>query len=446
MSELFSHDSRANCSRREFIRRSAAATALLSLGAAASERFLVSAFAEGGYGGDLVLASQQGATPDRALPKLLDAFKAANPGINPKTVLYPEEKFVALYTAAQAAGEQIDVLLLNGQDLRRYATSDGLIPFDDISFKNRFIPEALGPYTVDGHLWGVPAGAAGGFPIYVNQALLRKYQLSLPKTYDDLKEVAKTLGEHDIKAFTHPGKVIYMWPVWFFTTFAQSSGNKSLERTSEILTGKGKFTDPDVVQGIDLVFQFSRDKLFTPGVFSLDFPNALSEFLTGKCAFYLFHDSVAKPIMEAKAENMDLDVMLMPNLVGKPVDSQYPGGPGAVLGIPSKIDPKRKDAAMSLIDFLTTDASDAESVKTNGGAVPVNANVPPPDVPVYIKEKELIHLMTTYLDWFWPPEITRAFQEGLQAGLAGRLKAEEMAKNAQTVFDRLVAGGYSFKA
>jgi raffinose/stachyose/melibiose transport system substrate-binding protein len=236
-----------------------------------------------------------------------------------------------------------------------------------------------------------------------------------------------------------------MWPVWFFTTFAQTSGNKPLERTAEILTGKGKFTDPDVVQGIDLVFQFSRDKLFTPGVFSLDFPNALSEFMTGKCAFYLFHDSVAKQIMEANAANMELDMMLMPNLVGKPVESQYPGGPGTVLSIPSKIDPKRKDAALKLIDFITSDSSDAEGVKLNGGAVPVNANVQPVDVPVYSKEKDIIHQMVTYLDWFWPPEITRAFQEGLQAGLAGRIKAEEMAKNVQTTFDRLVSNGYSFK-
>jgi hypothetical protein len=72
-----------------------------------------------------------GANPDKALPRILEAFKAANPGINTKTVLYPEEKFVALYTAAQAAGEQIDVLMLNGQDLRRYATSGALVTYLD---------------------------------------------------------------------------------------------------------------------------------------------------------------------------------------------------------------------------------------------------------------------------------------------------------------------------
>jgi len=432
-------------SRREFLRRSAGATALFGLAALGSKHFLGSALAEESYTGDLVIVSQLGAAPDKALPKLLDAFKAANPGTNPKLVLYPEEKFVALYTAAQAAGEQIDVLMLNGQDIRRYATSGALIPFDNISYKGRFIPEALLPYTIGGHLWGVPAGAAGGFPIYVNMALLKKYELVQPKTYDELKQIGKVLDEHGIKAFTHPGKVIYMWPVWFFTTFAQTTGNKPIERTTEILTGKGKFTDPDVVQAIDLVFQFSRDKLFTPGIFSLDFPNALSEFTTGKCAFYLFHDSVAKQIMEANPPSMELDVILMPNLVGKPVESQFPGGPGLVVSIPGKIDPKRKDASWKLVDFLTKDSSDAESVKLNGGAVPVNAEVSPPDIPVYIKEKGFIHQMVTYLDWFWPPEITHGFQEGLQAGLAGRIKAEEMAKNVQATFDRLVANGYSFK-
>ena len=168
-------------SRREFLRRSAGATALFGLAALGSKHFLGSALAEESYTGDLVIVSQLGAAPDKALPKLLDAFKAANPGNNPKLVLYPEEKFVALYTAAQAAGEQIDVLMLNGQDIRRYATSGALIPFDNISYKSRFIPEALIPYTIGGHLWGVPAGTAGGFPIYVNMELLKKYELAQPK-------------------------------------------------------------------------------------------------------------------------------------------------------------------------------------------------------------------------------------------------------------------------
>jgi raffinose/stachyose/melibiose transport system substrate-binding protein len=112
--------------------------------------------------------------PDKALPKLLEGYKAAHPGTTIKLVQYPEEKFVALYTAAQAAGEQVDVLMLNGQDLRRYATAHALVSFQNVPFKDRFLPQALGPFTIDGQLYGVPSGALGGFVIFCNKAMLQR--------------------------------------------------------------------------------------------------------------------------------------------------------------------------------------------------------------------------------------------------------------------------------
>jgi raffinose/stachyose/melibiose transport system substrate-binding protein len=432
-------------SRRSFLLRTGGAglgVGLLSLGICGRQR--AQAEDQVAYAGELVLVSQSGATPDKALPKLLDAFKAANPGITTKVVLYPEEKFVALYSAARAAGEQIDVLVLNGQDVRRYATAGSLLDFEQVTFKDRFLPEALKPFTMRDKLWGVPSGAAGGFLIFMNKALLTKLSQNVPKTYDELKRVAEILRKNGVSPFTHPGKVIYMWPVWFFTTFAQASNNRAIDRTIEILTGKGKFTDPDVVQALDLVFQFGRDKMFSPATFGLDFSGAQSEIQTGKACFYLFHDSIAKPLMEAQSENFALDYMLMPNLVGKQVASQYPGGPGVVLTLPSDIDPKRKAAALHLIDFLTSDNADQQSVALNGGAVPVNKGVAPEGVPVYAKEKEDISKMVTYLDWLYPPEITKGMQEGLQAGLLGKTTAEALGKSLQDTLERLIAGGYKF--
>ena len=311
-------------------------------------------------------------------------------------------------------------------------------------YKDRFIPESLAPYTVNGQLWGLPAGAAGGFVVFTNRALLDKLGMKAPTTYEEMKEVGDVLRAKGYSAFTHPGKIIYMWPVWFFSTFAQTSGNRSIERTAEILSGKGKFTDSDIVEALDLVFQFSRDKLFSPGVFGLDFANAQSEFQTGKACFYLFHDSIAKGLHDAEGEQLKLDFILMPNLVKKAVISQFPGGPGLVMAIPSQIDPARKELALRLIDFLSSDAVNRESMEINGGAVPVNVKVQSSDLPFYQKEKTEISKMVTYLDWFNPPEITTALQEGLQAGVAGRITAEALSKNLQAVLERLSTGGYHF--
>jgi raffinose/stachyose/melibiose transport system substrate-binding protein len=438
-----SQKSAGDLTRRQFLHHSGKAALVASLAGFASP-LVRTARAANTNNGTLVVISQTGAAPDKALPKALKEFEAANPGVTTKLVLYPEEKFVAMYTASQTAGEQADLLNLNGQDLRRYATSNALMSFTSVTYTDRFIPESRAPYTVNGQLWGLPAGAAGGFVVFTNRALLEKVGLNAPTTYEELKQVGDALRAKGINAFTHPGKIVYMWPVWFFTTFAQTSGNRSIERTAEILSGKGKFTDPDVVEALDLVFQFSRDKLFSPGVFGLDFANAQSEFQTGKACFYLFHDSIAKGLHDAEGEQLKLDFMLMPNLVKKPVLSQFPGGPGLVMAIPSSIDPARKDLALRLIDFLSSDDVNRESMQINGGAVPVNANVQPSDLPFYQKEKTMISKMVTYLDWFYPPEITTALQQGLQAGVAGRISAEALSKNLQAELDRLSNGGYHF--
>ena len=134
----------------------------------------------------------------------------------------------------------------------------------------------------------------------------------------------------------------------------------------------------------------------------------------------------------------------MPNLVKESVISQYPGGPGLVMAIPAKIDPARKEAAFRLIDFLSSDESNRDSMQINGGAVPVNAKVQPSDLPFYQKEKTEISKMVTYLDWFYPPEITTALQEGLQSGLAGRITAEALSKNMQALLERISSTGYHF--
>src|SRR5580658_6588583 len=160
-----SSEKTASClTRRQFLHSSSKVALVAGLGGLVSP-FVRATKAATPTNGSLVIVSQTGAAPDKALPKALKEFEAANPGVTTKLVLYPEEKFVAMYTAAQTAGEQVDLLNLNGQDLRRYATANALLSFDSIPYKDRFIPEALTPYTVNGTLWGLPAGAAGGFVV-----------------------------------------------------------------------------------------------------------------------------------------------------------------------------------------------------------------------------------------------------------------------------------------
>jgi hypothetical protein len=143
---------------------------------------------------------------------------------------------------------------------------------------------------------------------------------------------------------------------------------------------------------------------------------------------------------------MDLDVQLMPMLVpGSGIKSQFPGGTGTANSIYAKIAPERKAMAYTLMDYLSTDANDTYLIQDAAQTLGTNIRAQGSSDPVAVKEKALLPNMTIYLDWYWPPEITRAFQEGIQAGVSGNLTAQAVAKDIQSVFDGLVANGYKFK-
>jgi raffinose/stachyose/melibiose transport system substrate-binding protein len=437
-------------SRRAFLRTTAAAGAAAGMGSLAPTalgglRGAAEAASSRDYTGKFVVVGITAPTPGHGWSKVLNDFQSMHPGLSIDYLDFPSERFVALLTAAMASGEQIDVFQLNGQDLRRYALAGDLLPLDAVPFKSRFQQLGLQTYSIGGHLWALPSGSTGGFPIFYNNALLKKAGVAPPRTYADFVRMRDALAKQGASVFTHDGSNIYLWPVWFFTTYAQVTGNKSVERTFATLSGHGKFTDPDVVQALQLIFNFSKDKLFSPDVLSLDTDGATAEFVTGKAAFWLHYDGIINTVRTQNPPNMDLQVMLMPKLVNGAVKSQFPGGTGAALSIYSKIAPQRKAMAMQFLEYVTRDAVDSYLIQDAKQTLGTNVHAQGSTDPVALAEKALLPSMTIYLDWYWPPEITRAFQEGIQAGVSGSLSAQQVASDIQSVFAGLVANGYKFK-
>jgi raffinose/stachyose/melibiose transport system substrate-binding protein len=425
-------------------RRSMLIGASASAAAAAMSR--TSAAKDLDYKGDLAVTGFVRTPPDEAWADLLKSFEAAHPAISVQETDYPSETFVALFTAQQTAGKAADVLMMNGQDLRRYAINGTLLPLDGGAIDlGRFRPGALSTGQINGKTYGLPSGSISGFPVFVNREVLDKASMDLPTRYEDFLVLRDKLKPMGIKTFTHAGKVIYLWPVWFFTAFAQTSGNRTTERTIEILTGKGKFIEPDVVQALELVFRFGRDGLVPREVMSMDKPQALADFSAGRAAFWIQHESLIAQIDRDRPAGVDLDVMLMPKLVADDVKPQYPGGPSGIVGLNSKSAADLKEAAFAFADWVTNDAADAAEVKFAHGNVPVNAGVKPFGGGAAEKLVGLSANLITYPDWNWPPEITRSFQESIQGGIVGQVSPAEAAEAAQRTLERLVGNGYSFQ-
>jgi len=349
---------------------------------------------------------------------------------------------VALFTAAQKSNQPLDVIMLNGQDIHRYATNGTLLPID-IDYADRFRP--LGPktFTVDGKLWGVPIGSQGGFMILYNKVLLDKVGAAYPATYDDLKSTGTELGKIGVSAFTHPGKNVYLWPVWFFSTYAQTTKNKSEEKTIALLKGDGKFTDSEVVEALDLVFAFKRDGLFSKDLLSVDTDGAMANIQRAKAAFWLGGDFGG--VSSGHGANVDPQLQVLPRLVSDTsVKSQFPGGPGAPLCLYKDIPDAEKAASLALIDYLTSDASATYLTQDGKAIFSTNANAEGSTDPAAKAAAQFADQMTVYLDWYWPPEVTAAFQQGIQAGVAGTKDATKVANDIQGVWEKVQKDGYKF--
>jgi raffinose/stachyose/melibiose transport system substrate-binding protein len=406
----------------------------------------ISSRAVGSYKGKFVIVSV--GNPDQNKP-LIDAIRKAHQGVQVEWRNFPSERFAELFTAAEVAGDQIDLMDLNGQDLRRYAVGDKLRDLSNIPYLDRFREVATRTYTIHGKLWALPRGGISGFPFHYNKMALQKVGMTKePETYQELLDIAPDLKKAGIAPFVHPGKNIYLWPVWQFWAHAQTSGNKAVENTAKTLAGDMKFTDPEHVQALEILHRFAQDGMFINSVNSLDSDAAWRQFSQGKAAFFYDHSYRISTFREGKFPNLDMSLMPPVRAVEDAnVKRQLPGGTGSALCMYAKIAPERVEVAESIMDLMTSDKWVKWANELAKDPASCNKNVQASHDPLALKyAKECSPNQITYLDWNWPPEITRAFQENQQALVAGSKQPADAAQSIQGVLEDLYDDGYQFEA
>lgn len=391
----------------------------------------------GPYKGNFVIMSA--ADPNRN-KKVIQAIEAAHPGVKVVWRNLTSEQYTQLFTAAEVAGDQIDIMDLNGQDLRRYAVGHKLKDLSNISYKNRFRPLGVNTYTIDKKLWALPRGGISGFTFFYNKQLLNKVGMTKPpQTYDDLKTLYQELNKIGVATFVHPGKDIYLWPVWYFWAHAQTSNNQSVENTFQTLAGNKKFTDPESVAALEIIAQFARDNIFIKSANSLNSDAALLLFTQGKAAFFYTNTSIIGTYRQGHYPNLDLS--LIPPVLSvsdTTVKRQLPGGTGEALGIYTKVDSSREQLAYSILDLMTSDKLIKELNDQNGDPVSCNANVQASnDSLALLYANQCLPNQSIYLDWYWPPEVTTAFQQNIQGIVAGVKTPDQAAQSVQQVLDQL---------
>ena len=176
---------------------------------------------------------------------------------------------------AQMAGETVDITTCGANQINSTLVRAGMIMnLTDLiaPIQDRWVQSTLTSYTIDGKIWALPWDSASTSAVFYNKTMFDELGIAQPTTYADIVAAAATITEQkpDVMPWVHQGKLQYMWPMWFMETFAQTSGNKSVQYTVDFLSGTRSFNSPEEIAAFATLKPFFDDGVMTQASLDTD--------------------------------------------------------------------------------------------------------------------------------------------------------------------------------
>lgn len=400
------------------------------------------------FGGSALnkLAPRQ--TPDvqKAIQdKVIAGFLAAHPEV--KAIEWdaqgPQANDVQRVMTARLANQEMDLLscsayFTNGAYVRRGLLRP--ITKEIEAFSENLDPAAVGAFTIRGEVYAVPITTMSTSAIFYNKKLFADLGIPVPPTYEDLKAAAPKLAAAGVIPLLHQGSNTPMWPMWYFETFAQASGDP-IGRTTAILDGTAKFNDADGVAAFELLKQWVDDGILSKDSLAVDQDGMRSAFASGKSAMY-YGGTWEVPSLQEGVKDFEWGTFAFPKMAGTPGEPKHGGGADNGMCMSATIAPEKVDAALAFMAYLTKPEVATLYLEPEQ---PLAASVK--GVPVvedeYAKQLRASAFPNTvkFLDWVWPSEVATAVSSSIAGVVGGQLTPQQAADAVQATFDDLVAQG-----
>nr|WP_156285522.1 extracellular solute-binding protein [Paenibacillus sp. NEAU-GSW1] len=254
--------------------------------------------------------------------------------------------------------------------LQPYVEGNLFTPLDDLlggELNGKFVNGTTEAYAIDGKTYGLPL-EFNISPIYYNKAIFEKYSLEVPTTYEQLKQVMKTLNDNGVAPITLGNKDRWTGSLWYMYLADRFAGQEAL---ANAINGTGSFKDENLVKAASEVQALVDSNAFVKGFNGLSNEEAKSEFINGKAAMYMmgtwelpnwtsnedipkeFRDSVGFfkfPTVEGGKGNID----------------SWVGGPGVGLFVSESS--KVKEEAKKFVEYFVQKWG--EQAVTDAGVIP----------------------------------------------------------------------------
>jgi raffinose/stachyose/melibiose transport system substrate-binding protein len=259
-----------------------------------------------------------------------------------------------------------------------------------------------------------------------------------PTNYQELVAISKTIREKkNIMPMSFHGKDAWAWPMLFFDTYAQSSGNKSISNVESFLEGKTQFTGDAEQQGFTMIKKLFDDGILTKESLDTDEEGMRAVFAQQKTAM-IFGGTWEYEPLKAAVKDFKMGAMEFPLMVdaaGVKAQHAYAVGDDAI-EIPSFADQKNLENTMRFVEYFTRTENAQKILSTRSPLFKIEKGqtLQSDEVADFLNQKSVPNSIM-FLDWVWPAEVNDAFSQSIPAVVTGNMTAKEAVDTVQKAYE-----------
>ncbi|CAH1210356.1 hypothetical protein PAECIP111892_03472 [Paenibacillus auburnensis] len=374
------------------------------------------------------------AQQNKLVEQIIDEYENEHPNITVKQEVLENEQYKNKLKVLSASNELPDVGITWAAGFMEPYVKGGLFaPLDDIlsgdQLKDKFVAGTTEAYMVGGKTYALPI-ELNISPIYYNKDIFAKYNLQVPTTYEQLKQVIQTLADNGVAPIALGNKDRWTGSLWYMYLADRIAGSDTLKKATN---GTGSFEDPGLIRAAAEVQTLVDMDAFNKGFNGLSNDEGKSEFVDEKAALYLtgtweLPNFTTNPDIPQEFKDK-VGFFKFPTVAGgKGNINSWVGGPGVGLFVSEAS--KVKEEAKAFVEYFVSKWG--EDSVTTAGVIPATkvdtANSSLPQLYVdLLNELNNASSITLFADVQMKPGAAQVHLDMIQALFAKAITPEEFA-------------------
>jgi len=220
--------------------------------------------------------------------ELIDLYMQENPNVKIEVeTLSPDPQYqdkIKVYAASDGLPD-IFSSWGNTNFLKPLVDSGAVAAIDAADLgEHGFVDAALGAFTFDGKLYGLPRNS-DFWVLYYNKQIFADNGITVPQTEADLVKAIETLKAKKIVPIAMDGRDAWVSGIWFDTMLQRVSG--TWETAQKAMDGSGTYDDPATVAAATAMQKWVDLGAFGAGFLNQDYGMARNMFGQGKAAMFM---------------------------------------------------------------------------------------------------------------------------------------------------------------